>query len=166
MIDLNENFSEEQYNIFSNRTIPKCVNSTEEYFKLKYGENLYKEFYEKTVDKRSKKPSPYKIEYWINKGFNEEESKLKIEEYKSNKATTLKNFIKRYGKEKSEEISKSKGSTLENYIKKYGEEQGTLKYNTWKNTVGKNKEYYIEKYGEEKTSKIIASKVYTLDKSI
>ena len=41
----------------------------------------------------------YNKDYYIELGLSEEEAKLKIEDFKKNKATNLKNFIKKYGDE-------------------------------------------------------------------
>lgn len=104
------------------------------YFNAIYGEKTadeeYKKNNEKIKEKLKNRSLPYTIEYWMNKDYTKNEAIIKIQEYKSNKATTLKNFIKKHGKE-----------------------VGTEKFNKWvdkcKNTKEKYKEKYKEKWEEE-----------------
>jgi len=87
------------------------------------------------------KLSPYKIEYWISKGFSKEESINKIKYYKLKTATNLEGFIYRYGKEdgikKYNDYCKSSGHTLEKFILRYGE-KGKEKWETYLKTKDSN----------------------------
>lgn len=76
---------------------------------------------------QEKKPlTAYDIKYWKDKGFSHDESIERIDNYKSSKATSLSNFIKKYGdvlgnKKYSEYVEKSK-HTEDKYREKYGDE--------------------------------------------
>lgn len=99
---------------------PYC--SGKEYFKILYGDRF--EWFWNT--QRKKPLTPYDIKYWNNKGFSHTESEEKINNYKSSKATSLSNFIKKHGEELgnkkySEYVEKSK-HTEEKYKEKYGDD--------------------------------------------
>ena len=100
---------------------PRVANSIE-YFKILHNENFEKKFNEY----KNKTLKPFQIEYWIKKGFSENEAILEKKKYYSNKANTLENFIKRYG-----------------------ETEGLDKFKEWTNKCLNNKEKFIQKYGFE-----------------
>jgi len=103
----------------------------EEFYKLKYGNDLgVKLFKEKDLKRLIN--SPYKIDYWVKKGYTHDESILKVKEYKTKKSTSLKGFIKRHGKklgsEKFKEFQETSKHTYDKFIDKYGEEIGEKKW--------------------------------------
>ena len=112
-----------------------CVVNSKEYFKLLYGDSWEFNF------NNRKRSSVYDVLYWIKKGFTESEAINKIKEYKSNKATTLINFIKKYGEIEGREkyndfVNKSK-HTKEKFIIKYGN-SGLDKWKEYKKTKDSN----------------------------
>ena len=122
---------------------PYCTGK--DYFKILYGDRF--EWFWCT--QRKKPITPYDIKYWKDKGFSQEEAIEKINIYKSNKATTLVNFIKKYGEklgnEKYSEYTEKSKHTEEKYREKYGED-------------------YIEKWKEYKKSKDSTSFEWSLYK--
>lgn len=104
------------------------------FFNLVYGEaNGFKEY--QRYHSKIRELTPYKIEYWINKGFTKNDAELKIIDYKKNKSTSLDGFILRHGEVEGKKLfnkfQKTSKHTLEKYIEKYGFELGTLKYNEY-----------------------------------
>lgn len=92
----------------------------------------------------------------------EDVGKIKWDEYRTKQAITntfdYKN--KKYGMTKDEfiEYNKNRASTKKNFIKKYGEEDGLKKWNAYckkQSYVGIALEYFIEKYGE-----VVGTEVY------
>lgn len=94
--------------------------SGKEYLKLFYGESFDKYWEDKNKDLIT----PYKIQYWKNKGFSQIDSEKKIKEYKSKKATTSENFIAKYGKKEGkkrfDEFKNKSKQTKEKFQKKHG----------------------------------------------
>lgn len=80
--------------------------------------------------------TPSMVSFWLNKGFSEEEAKMKVSEIQSNSAKNV-NFEKRL-----------LPSNLEYWIKRgYSEEESKLKVSESQRTFSKEK--CVEKYGEE-----------------
>jgi hypothetical protein len=166
MIDINEignNFCLDRYEKFLNYKKLNKFSVDEEYYKLKFGEVdgliKYKEKINKTHNL-----SPYKKEYWINKGYvSDLEINTKINEYKKSKATSLEGFIKRHGDiegtKKFEEFKTTSKHTLEKYIDFYGLEEGNEK---WLNYLDIKKEtsiftnnYWLNKgFSEDEAEKL------------
>ena len=67
--------------------------SGREYHRLLYGDK----FEEIWNNKNKNIITPYKQEYWLNKGYSRKESIEMISNYKKNKSTSLDNFILKYG---------------------------------------------------------------------
>lgn len=138
------------------KTIKQNLNG----FIERYGEDEGKRKYEifknkslsalKDVDRKNVK-NQRNINYWIELGYDEEESKIKVKEIQN--TSSLKSFIKKYGdvegQKKYIEVNKYKSQTIENMIRMYGEEEGKRKYEEYiiKLKYAKSIEYYIEKYG-------------------
>ena len=99
-------------------------NSGNAYLRLLHGEMEAEKFIEKRDEKLFDQLSKYyKVEYYLSLGFNDGEAEEKVREFKSRKATTLQNFIKKFGKEKGtikyqEFISKSV-NTIESFKIRY-----------------------------------------------
>ena len=119
------------------------------------------------MSKKNKKPSPYKIEYWKNKGFNEKESLKLIENYKDKTIYTRKNYWVLKGFTEEEAIQKIKdiqsgnskkvknrrnGCTIQEYTNKgFTEEEAQIKLKERQTTFTLEK--CIQKYGEEEGRK-------------
>ncbi len=167
------------------RRIYKSKGRSEENYILKYGEELGKIKYQELLDslqgmgtlswyiekfgeeegqvmyneKRGRHNAYYCAEYWLFRGYTEEETVSILKDAFSKRGNFSKEYcIEKYGfvkgievwkarqvtwqttlnnkpKEEIEDINKRKGLTLENYILKYGEEIGTIKYNERKTSV-------------------------------
>jgi hypothetical protein len=117
-------------------------------------------------------------EYWLEKGYSEEESTNKVKEYQkenSNKfvkkilenpdkykdrtITQVEYWVKN-GFSKEDSIKKIKAnqdkSSIEFFIKKYGEEEGTIRYMDRLKQLSytSSKKYYTDKYGSDKGNSI------------
>jgi hypothetical protein len=76
--------------------------NTERSFKIKYGdEEGVKLFREKKI-KEGKLHSPRRIEYWLSRGFNDEESIIKLKE--SQNKFSLKKCIEKYGNDVGKKV--------------------------------------------------------------
>lgn len=121
----------DEYILFCEK-FPNVIN--EERFKLIYGDKWEDEFKKSFYDRIT----PYKKEYWINKGFSEDESINKIKEYGKNKATSKEGFINRHGIDeglkKLNKFKESSKHTKEKFISKFGKEEGSLKWNEYLKT--------------------------------
>lgn len=102
-----------------------------EYQKLLYGDK----FEEMWIKKNQNIKTPYKQEYWINKGYTKEESIRMISEYKRNKSTTLENFISKHGEtignKLFEDFKQKSKQTVDKFKSKYGE-NGEEKWKEYK----------------------------------
>lgn len=105
---------------------------SEKYYKLLYGDN-YLYFF----NKRSKISDVYTIEFWVKKGFSNDEALNQINNYKKNKATSKEGFIDRYGEkiglEKYNKFQDTSKHTLNKYINEFGYEIGLKKWETYVN---------------------------------
>lgn len=169
--DINEignNFCLDRYDRFLEYKKLNKFSVDEEYYKLKFGEvdGLIKH---KEKINKTHNLSPYKKEYWINKGFNSDlEINNKISEYKKSKATSLDGFIKRHGEiegvKKFEEFKSTSKHTLEKYIDLYGLEEGNekwLKYlDVKKETSVFTKNYWVNKGLSEDESENMRKKFH------
>lgn len=154
--DINEignNFCLKRYEEFLNYKKLNKFSVNEEYYKLKFGDVYGLIKYKEKINK-THKLSPYKKEYWVNKGYtSDSEINIKINEYKKSKATSLEGFIKRHGNiegvKKFEKFQSTSKHTLENYIHLYGLEEGNKKWlnylDTKKETSVFTKNYWINK---------------------
>ncbi len=140
--------------------------------------NLY------TIDEANYKIKSFRKlnkEFWIEKGYSEEESLVKVKEYQiSNKdkyitkilenpenysdrtTTQIGYWIKKgYSKEESIKIISKRQSTssLEFYIKRYGEEDGSIRYNSLCELKKYNNslQHYIDKYGDDEGNILYSS---------
>lgn len=76
--------------------------NTERAFIIKYGEKEgVKLFHEKKI-KEGKLHSPRSVEYWINKGFSVDESKIKVSEFQN--TFSLVKCVEKYGEEEGQKI--------------------------------------------------------------
>lgn len=76
--------------------------NTERAFILKYGEEKGVKLFKDKKAKEGKLHSHRRIEYWINKGFSNEESKIKVSEAQS--TFSLVKCVKKYGEEEGKKI--------------------------------------------------------------
>jgi hypothetical protein len=104
--------------IWTQENINKSKSPFSIYFYLKKtngdynsAKKLYDDFLEKKSPFRNPKNRPNTIEYWISRGYSEDDAKIKIKEIQS------------------------KPLDLEKYIEKYGEENGLKKYNERKDNL-------------------------------
>lgn len=125
---------------------------TIDYYIKKYGEEEGKKlFYEKRICN-----THWRKEYWIKRGYSEIEAENILTKLFEDRPSFSKKYcIEKYGykkgimiwkerqkiwqktlqnksKDEIERINRSKGINLENYVKKYGIEEGTKKYNNWR----------------------------------
>jgi G:T-mismatch repair DNA endonuclease (very short patch repair protein) len=131
-------------------TNPNDSNS-KKFLTLMYGETLGLEKFEHQKNKFSKY---YDINYYLSQGLTEDEAKLKIQEYKNKKSTTLDNFIKKYGEIKGVEkykeyVDKSK-NTISNFKKRYGE-QWEEKWINYTNKDSSSKSWALKKANGDTT---------------
>jgi hypothetical protein len=161
--EIGDNFCLDRYEKFLNYKKLNKFSVDEEYYKLKFGEAdgliKYKEKINKTHNL-----SPYKKEYWVNKGYaSDSEINAKINEYKKSKATSLEGFIKRHGEiegaKKFEEFKTTSKHTLEKYIDLYGLEEGNEKWLNYleikKETSIFVKNYWVNKgFSEDEAEKM------------
>lgn len=98
--------------VWNSETLKKSNSPFSIYFYLKKcngdydsAKVLYENFLNKNSPFRKKQNRPNCVEYWISKGYNKNESKLKVKEFQSHPLD------------------------LEDYKKRYGIENGTKKYN-------------------------------------
>lgn len=165
-------------------TWKKNVGGTLKRFIERHGEEegtiRYKQFQKKCIitdEIKNDKNSTYnlrefntRLEYYIKKGFSEEEAKKILSDRQS--TTSLEKFIKLYGEEiglkKYIECNKKKSNTLENYIEKFGEIIGIEKHLKFLEIQKEihNREKLILKHGIEKYEEICKSHAVTLEKFI
>lgn len=124
---LNKGFSKEE----SKLKVELHLMNTERSFIEKYGEENGKIKYQESRKINSKGNSKRSVEYWIKRGFNKEESKLKVSE--SQNMFSLKKCIEKYGNDEG--------------IKIFNERQ-----NKWTNSLNKNGNLKI---GYSKISQIV-----------
>jgi hypothetical protein len=151
----------------------------EEYWKER-GFGNYKELVKKN------RMSPNTLNYWINLGYDEENSKLKVSEFQKKLAisankneiihnTRIEYYIKKgYSIEESEKLLSERQKTIkiEKYIKKYGQEEGTIIYNEKvnnRNLYLKNTDnntlisHYLKKgYSIEESEKLLSERQKTI----
>ena len=127
------------------------------------------------------------IEYWINRGYSQEEAKIKVSQYQKENGNKFseknKKFPEKYSdrtwtqinywinlgysqEEATQIISTSQDKTsIASFVNRYGEDEGKKKYATFikKLSYGSSVEYYINKYGKEegqlKYEKYLFSKI-------
>ena len=122
--------------------------------------------------KQKQKIRTASIEHYIKK-YGEKEG---LKQYKKMCArqgytASTKYFVEEKGmaEEQAKEYHASRATTLENYIKRYGKEDGLLRWNKYcarEAYAGNSLMYYIEKYGEvdgkQKFEEMIAKKMFKM----
>lgn len=127
----------------------KLATASKKYWVDKLGEEAGEKRYNQIAERQAYTAS---TEYFVKeKGMTESEAK----EFHQNRASTLKNFISRYGEEEGtkrwNEYCKQEayaGNKIEYFINKYGEEAGRKKYAEVCDKKGITLEHFIERYGE------------------
>jgi len=76
--------------------------NTERAFIYKYGEDEGVRLFREKKEKEGKLNSPRSVEYWVNKGYSIEESKIKVSEIQG--TFSLVKCIKKYGEEEGKKI--------------------------------------------------------------
>ena len=136
-----KSLSKEEYNAI-------FATSSKEYFKNKYGQN-WEKHYKEYNKKRTNNSLKSKIQYWINKGYSEEEAKLKVKEFQSNA-----------GKKAVQKLKNGEyfiPTQIQYWINKgYSEEEAKLKVSERQSTFSLDK--LIKKYGFKKGTKIFESR--------
>lgn len=123
------------------------------------------------------KPSPFKIEYWLKKGFSNDESIEKVRIHRLKCIRTLESFIYNHGEIngllKFKEFCDKSKHTLESFMKKYGKEDGKLKWDAYLKTKDSNSEKWALKKSNGdvyKANEILKERkknvIVTLDKLI
>lgn len=150
--EINDTFDIERYEKYLLYRIENKYANTVESYVLKYGEEKGLKLRDFSINSSKKINTPYRIEYWLSKGFNELEAANKILEYKKNKATSLDGFIKRHGfvegLNKFQEFQKTSKHTWVKYMELYGElgDEKWLEYvNKKKYNSVFRKEYWMNK---------------------
>jgi ribosomal protein S16 len=150
--EINDTFDIERYEKYLAYRIENKYANTVESYVLKHGEEKGLKLRDVSINLSKKINTPYRIEYWLNKGFNELEAANKILEYKKNKATSLDGFIKRHGfvdgVNKFEVFQNTSKHTRGKYMELYGElgEEKWLEYvNKKKYNSVFRKEYWVNK---------------------
>jgi hypothetical protein len=151
--EIGDNFCLDRYENFLKYKKQNKFLVDEEYYNLKFGYEIGLIKYKEKINK-THNLSPYKKEYWVNKGYvSESEINSKINDYKISKSTSLEGFIKRHGEiegiKKFENFKKTSKHTLDKYIDLYGIEEGNekwLKYlDVKKETSIFTKNYWVNK---------------------
>lgn len=115
--------------------------NTERAYIYKYGEKEGKELYVNNRIKSGKKGSKRSIEYWLNMGFNEEESKNKVSEHQRKYSKDI--LIEKYGIDEGSKILKKRNEKWQNSLKK------RIDYDIiQKQKDVRSVEHYIQKFGE------------------
>lgn len=155
------------------------VSSCNSYLYWMYKDNLTEVEAKNKVSELQKIKSPRCVEYWISKGFNLEESKVKVSNYQDNvslkvdedvekykkrcenRKNNKEKYILLYGEEigfkKWEDKKKRSKITIENLIRIYGEEIGMSKWEQYINRqkTSQSEEKLMQKHGYEKAINII-----------
>lgn len=123
--------------------------NSESAFKKRYGEAAGAEKWKQYTEKLSNKNT---LGAFLAKGKTEED----FESYNKSRAVTLENLIKKYGQEEGtrrfdsyREKQKDAGNTLDYFVKKYGADLGLEKYTEVCRQKGITLNNLIRKYGEE-----------------
>ena len=132
------------------RKINKSDSNSDKYYKLVYGSS-WKEEKENTLFQKNNVYDPIYISKRENISIKDAE--VYIDKYKSDKATSLDNFIKNHGekigKEKFKKFQETSKHNLDKYIKLYGKIEGNLKWKEYFNkkseTSAFRKEFWISK---------------------
>lgn len=117
-----------------------------------------------------------KIEYWLERGWEENEAETKRQEKVEASSCSLSALIKKHGetrgKELFDEINNKKSNTLEGFIQRHGKVKGKKLYESYKkqmseqNTLDGMIKRYGKEIGTEKYNSMIDGKVQTLDNHI
>lgn len=154
--DINEignDFCLDRYEKFLDFKKNNKYSISKDFYIFKFGSIRGLKLFEERID-RIRKFSPYREEYWINKGYtSESEITEKVKEYKKSKATSLAGFVERYGKDegvkKYEKFKSTSKHTLEKYLSLYGLEEGNARWleylETKRNTSVFTKNYWVNK---------------------
>jgi hypothetical protein len=155
------------------------VSSCNSYLYWMYKDNLTEEESKRKISELQRKKSPRCVEYWINKGFDLEESKFRVSEiqdnvshkdgedielYKKrceNRKINKDKYIDLYGEENGLQKWLDKKSrsaiTLKNMTRVYGKELGLIKWNDYieKQKISQSEEKLLQKHGDAKALHII-----------
>lgn len=101
----------------------KRTKKTIEYFKLLYGEEKYEKKW--IAYNRKIQYNPFTLKYWIDKGYSDEHAVIRLEEFKENRKTNKKNYIKKYGEVegsiKHKEYCLKSVQNLDAFVKRFGD---------------------------------------------
>lgn len=136
-----------------------------EIFKRKQNHDFY------TVFSNEFAAQPNKIEYWLERGYSQEEAEDKRLEKVLASSCSLQALVKKFGTvvghQKFNEINEKKSNTLDGFLKRHGP-AGKEKYEEYKKKMSAQNtlEGMLKKYGEEgktRYEKMLQGKVHTLD---
>lgn len=129
-------------------SINKSFN-TEEFFRIKLGDELGIKTYNELKSKRNFGKS---LDGFIEK-YGKEEGARRYNEMNAKRAHTLENFIRIYGETKGKEMYEStmakKAMSLEKFQNKYGKEEGLIRWNEWKSKCISTEKNFIRRHGEK-----------------
>lgn len=135
----------------------------------RYGEKDGLIKWEKFVNKKTV-TSIRRKEYWISKGYSENEAKELIKKIQSTRL--LDSYINRLGEEEGTKeyfrinTEHAFKISLEGFIEKYGEFDGRSKFKKYCLDRGRTKEQLIEQYGKERATELIQSRIPSLSNYI
>lgn len=149
--DIGDLFDCDRYESYCKFRLENKTSNSREAFILKYGKDTYSTFYNKTY---REKPNRWTVEYYIEKGYTEEQANTIIKSYKDNIPGSLNFFIDKYGDEmgnkKYAEFGEKSKHTKEGYISKLGKEKGILEWEKYikkkRDTSVFNKNTWISRY--------------------
>lgn len=121
--------------------------NTERAFIIKFGELEGKKKYSEKKEKEGKFNSTRRVEYWMKKGFNENESKKIIEEKQN--TFSLKKCLEKYGVEEGKEIFLKRQRKWQNTLKSklnYDEIQKLKDSKSLNSILQKNPNNFVEAY--------------------
>jgi hypothetical protein len=113
--------------------------NTERAYVYKYGEDLGKKKYLENRINSSKRSSKRCVEYWINKGLTNEESKIKVSDHQKKYSKEI--LIQKYGEKRGIEILKDRNDRWQNSLKN----RDDYNFIQSKKDV-RSVEFYIKKY--------------------
>ena len=123
--------------------------NTEEFYRLKLGDDLGVKTYNELNSKRNFGKT---LEGQIKK-YGKEEGTRRYNEMNSKKVHTLENFIRKHGNVKGKEMYEStmakKAMSLEKFQNKYGIKEGSKRWNEWKSKCISTEKNFIRRHGEK-----------------
>ena len=175
---LEEKFTLDEFIIFAKGKIKNIVQNPSSNFIDKVTEIYERKKNTEFNNPLSKEftPSSNKIEYWLERGWEQNAAEQKRQEKVEASSCSLLALTKKHGKIKGkelfDEINNRKSNTLEGFIQRHGKTKGTKLYNSYKkqmseqNTLDGMIKRYGKAEGEKKYENMISRKAQTLENHI